>query len=67
MSILTGRKSVAVRHRKAIGARPGARIARCRKLSIYIVLAFLGLTGVATTMVVMEIGIPGRAWHDHGP
>lgn len=60
--LIPGRKSVVMRHRKALEARPGARRERLRRAAAWVVFVFLLSACLGAALVWFEIGAPGRAW-----
>lgn len=42
--------------------RPGCRVAKARRISLWFACAYFAIATAGATMAIMEIGIPGSAW-----
>ena len=50
------------RHREKLKSRDGALVLRARRISLFMLLAFTLLVLTAAGLMILGIGIPGRAW-----
>ncbi len=56
------RRSVVRRYSGLKEARPGNQVRKARKAALWAVAAFAAIATVGATLVILGIGIPGRAW-----